>query len=467
MSEEIIETTTLTNRPLIKKDNLDKNQYTFSLLKAGFSRGILSKDIIENIQMQIMNILKEIIMRYTKGESTSVTVETAEKLLNSICYSIDAYSISIDNPEECIAILKEKSIKEIYNGGIEIVTACVKESKLLYKKIMPRKLKVPLMAYNDTLEAILGLFDKYEIVFNAQDKIATIDYPLAFDDMNAKGIFYIKQYLETLELENEFCNLFDIEDITKTLNDYGKIYEIDYTQALINIFEVIINNSIFSAILGNSAKTLNITKFQYNVLNNKLKSLETHKISSFINEGIEKMIIDLQINVSKLIEYIYKYKTLFLQRILNALENDSLNNLVVIDKEEELNINEILFEAGERIDDCSFRSLTNKIAKCRNGMEKIHLIKTNIHSVQDFIDILGADCLFDDEFGLLFNTLSDMELCVLGKVVFCEELRSGLLNLSSINLGNKDSEWQIQYISFIQSLGKERIKEIEKLIKFN
>ena len=43
------------------------------------------------MQIKISEILKDLIMRYTKGESTSVTVEKAEKLIIGIWYTIDAY----------------------------------------------------------------------------------------------------------------------------------------------------------------------------------------------------------------------------------------------------------------------------------------------------------------------------------------------------------------------------------------
>ena len=46
---------------------------------------------------QKYQLLNEIIMKYTRGESSSVTIETAEKLLIAIWYTIDAYLFSFDN----------------------------------------------------------------------------------------------------------------------------------------------------------------------------------------------------------------------------------------------------------------------------------------------------------------------------------------------------------------------------------
>jgi hypothetical protein len=45
---------------------------------------------------------------------------------------------------------------------------------------------------------------KYNILFEAHNTMASIDYPLAVDDMSLQGVFYIRQYLERLHIESQF-----------------------------------------------------------------------------------------------------------------------------------------------------------------------------------------------------------------------------------------------------------------------
>lgn len=59
---------------------LNKNEYIISLLKEGIKNREISNDDAIDIQIKIMDLLKEIIMKYTKGESTSVTVEVTQQL---------------------------------------------------------------------------------------------------------------------------------------------------------------------------------------------------------------------------------------------------------------------------------------------------------------------------------------------------------------------------------------------------
>jgi hypothetical protein len=438
-------TNSIGKKRLLKREDIDPYQYTVSLLKEGFRTGLADKGMIQSFETQVMLILRDIIMRYTKGESSSVTTETAEKLLVSIYYSIDACTKSISDPEEAIDLIKKKSIKEIYDDGIEIVTDCVKEAKKLYEEVAQNKLDVSNESYNSTIdEAIPDFFKKYGVVFNAQGTMADMDYPLAFDDMNVKGIFYIKNYLETLKLETCFCKLFTDEDINNILADYKT--------SLINIFELLINNSIFSVLSEGDPKSLIVSEHQFEFI---LRKLNTAQIKLIVNEAFKKMITGLDICDQELIDYIHRYeKVFFMHRFINAEENGSLRSLAIINKDKHME-NGIAFDPGKKMKNEAFRSVLSKIMGCTSAEDKVRIIRSAINSMDDFIDILRADCLFGDEFESLFRTLSDMELAALSRVVLIDELGDGPLSLSQEVIRKAEcrkdlEEWQLQFIKFIK-----------------
>ncbi len=190
------------------------------------------------------------------------------------------------------------------------------------------------------------------------------------------------------------------------------------------------------------------------------------EICIFIDKAIEKVIKDLAIDRVDLIDYMNKYKSLFVPRLLSSLENGNLHNMVVIDKEEKSTNSKIIFNEGDRVNDENFRSIIHKITKCENMQDKIDLIKSSVQSINDFIDLLNSNCLFGDEFTELFNSLRDIELSILAKIVFQEELSKGALNLSQgiKDKGDFDSEWERYYIDVLQNLSEDGIKLIEKYI---
>ena len=80
--------------------------------------------------------------------------------------------------------------------------------------------------------------------------------------------------------------------------------------------------------------------------------------------------------------------------------------------------------------------------------------------------MLKSDCLFEDEYILLFMSLSKLELAILGKYVFYGEYRMDNLNILKV-LSKKietNHEWEMFYIDYLKSLSKEKLSEIEKLI---
>lgn len=371
--------------------------------------------------------------------------------------------LKLDNPEAALMELKQKYIKKIYEEGIELLRLCVIETKKLYAKIRRNRLKVELEAYNTTIdEGIPCFFEKYTVIFEGHNTMASIDYPLVFDDMRVRGISYIKNYLEHLDIETEFCRLFKEEDIAKILKGFGKMCRLNHKIELINIFELLINNSIFSVLAGNKANQLNITKNQYNIINKKLKLIDLYVI---INKSVEKVIEELKINNPLLIEYINNYKELFIKRIINALENDCLNSLIILEDEESEKYT-FAFDEGKRMSEKDFKLTVNKIVKLSEIKDKIEVLNSNVQSLQDFIDVLNSDCFFGEEFEDIFNTLSDIELTILVKLVFYEELRDTITNLSVI-IDNKrgiEFEWQEYFIRFLDKLSKDKKEKIEKLI---
>jgi hypothetical protein len=450
---------------LVRCENLDPNQYMLSLLKEGFRVGLIDRPEIFSIQEQVMLILKDLIILYTKGESTSIKTETAEELLNSIYYSIDAYVSSLGDPEAGIALLKSAGIKETYDKGVEVVALIFKEAKQLCQEIVRNKLDVPLEVYNTSVtEALPEFFENYSVVFGAHDTACSLDYPLVFDDMNVRGVFYISNYIGNLDIETQFCRLFSKADIAKTLTAYGRTCRIDYKESPVNLFEVLVNNSVFSALSGNEASELAITAPQYEIIMGKLTGLDYTQMDKVFNAAVEKLIIDLRIDRPKLVEYIYRYKKDFVYRVLNAVENNNLNNIVLVSRDGKPQNKDSAFIEAERLDDDSFRHVVQRIMDCRTAADKVNMIMSGVRSLEDFVDILNADCLFGDEYEAVFTALGDTELAVLAKVIFKEELRDGSMHLSEIPVSRKEEsvEWQMEYMRFLQGLSGVRIKSIEE-----
>lgn len=337
----------------------------------------------------------------------------------------------------------------------------IEETKELYKHIKYNKLKIPLVIYNSTIdEAIPDFFANYNINYFSHDIMTSIDYPIVFDDMRVKGISYINQYLIKLNIETQICKMYNEAKVNELLERYGDIYNIDYRNSPINVFEIVINNSIFSILLGYSSNIIIHPEYRKHELLNILCNMDVVEIDDYINITFYKLIEEKEIKDVNQIKYLNEYRHTFNIRLLNAIKNKELNYLFITNQK---NSHIVEFNKLEKLDDKSFRYIINRLKKAKGMYEKISIIKKYINSIEDIIDIFKSGYIIDNEFEEMFKNLSSLELALLGKIVYREELRDNNINISYKD-DNNEIGWIKYYKKHINSLEKEEIEIIEKLI---
>jgi len=118
------------------------------------------------------------------------------------------------------------------------------------------------------------------------------------------------------------------------------------------------------------------------------------------------------------------------------------------------------------MDDDSFRILVEQLIDCASPAAKAALISSTVHSIEDFIDVLEAECLFENEFKVLYETLGDLELSILVRIVFLDEMRTAgpIFSFQEVLGKAKEMEWQAALIQFLQRLSPLRLEAIQTLV---
>lgn len=448
---------------------LKRNRYTLSLLSEGKRTGLLDLREISSIPYKFLLLLQDLIKRYTQGESSSVTTETAESLLASAMYAVDAYLWSMEDPEKALACLKANDIATLYVKGVEQIRQCFEDTKRLYHEVRKHKLDVPVDAYNMTIEESLPIFiKKYNILFDAHNTMASIDYPLAIDDMSLQGVFYIRQYLERLHIENQFCHQFKREDLLILLENFGGVCKFDYRIELFNIFELAFHHALFSVLSGGDARQIRISPYQFEQLERMFSNADAAGIGTMIHRAMNRLREELPIEDPGTTDYMKRCCGDLVRRIVNAAEHRRLQAVIITDKEEGIKPVVISLKTGDRMSDVRLRRLLDDIMQSITKEEKVRIIQSHFYSLHDYLDLLESDCLYGDEYEALYAAFGDMELAILTKIVFYEELRSGFADLQDIIQEKKEAErdWQIHLISFLKRLGTSRIRAIDELIGY-
>lgn len=109
--------------------------------------------------------------------------------------------------------------------------------RVMYEMVKDNMVKTANHVYNDTVfGGIQGFLKIYDPDFDAQNMKITADYPL-YNNLIEKleGVEFIKEYVNGIYLENEFCNMFENEKIERLLYSYANRYK----DLFINIFEIV------------------------------------------------------------------------------------------------------------------------------------------------------------------------------------------------------------------------------------
>lgn len=439
----------LEKQHVIKRENLNEEHYFEDILQQAGEMRLLNESELENIKLQCIQLLAKQTERYTGGESSSVTVEKAQSIMCSIFYCISVFLKSLPEPDMCIIELKKKPLYDLYKRGRKLIDTQIQYAQRLLKTARENRVNTDNIAYNDTIgEGMTSFFTSYDADFAAHDILPTIDYPLCNDKMNLKGIEYICSYLDKLIMENEFCQNYLYKDINCVLRGYNEYY----SDLLINIFERVLINALGSILTDKSACQLDIKEKQRQHLQKKLDGKSEIQLEELLKAASEKLFTELSISNDELQQYILADLKAVSENLYNALKNHQLKAVFVSFKEN--NTETVLqFEDGEKMDDELFRKIADEIMECHSVSDKITLIKENIRSVVDLVDIFEAGCIFNDEFISVFESMGDMELTLLLSTMPSDESDYDELK----------EEWQQSLINFLNKLDSDRRRHISEL----
>ena len=437
--------TMIMNNNIINKEEnmenlLSKEHFFQSLLQVLYYNDYLNKAEIEGIQFQILDILKENVNYYTKAESCSVKVEVAEQLILSIYYTIGIYLKSKSIMRERIKLIKENKMKELFLKGEKLLRIKVEEGKRLLEHVQKTKLKTGNIAYLDTIDyGIPPFFKEYDIRFSSHEAPGSIDYPLAIDEMDLVGIEYILEYLTKLNYENMFCSNFDNEEIQFLLKGYDK----NCDHLLINIFELVLTNYLGCVLIGKEGRSLNITEIDRYYLRNKMENLCEDELNIEIGLVAKRICDNFSIEHSSFVNYVSRTAIKIMPEIKRNIVIDKLEKtFITLDKSSD---NYIEYEDGKSMDNSKFKIITEEIRACSEVEDKIRIIKSEICSLKDLADVLGADCIFGDEFFEIFRTLNELDITLLLKYL------SNNLN-TEIDYGTEsEKEWKEEFKKYLNS----------------
>lgn len=183
---------------------------------------------------ELLPIVAELADKYTSKESTSVSYEKANQLMEAVLYCIHQC-------EDREGLLSKRGLpaREAYRLGCERLLKKVKKVQEAYNEMV-----VDFCAYGnencqDTVtEGIYAFFRYYDALFAPQETIITMDYPTIRPIIGSSGIDAIESYVKAISLEQQFLHAIPQETVYRILQQY----QTDYHKQFYNICSIVLRH---------------------------------------------------------------------------------------------------------------------------------------------------------------------------------------------------------------------------------
>jgi len=310
----------------INAKNIKYSNYVFTLTQEAYNTGYLTDVEMDIIKGKIGDALSECMYTYSSGESTSFMTETANNLLNSVMFAINAYLIALGDNEEALMEIRNESFKTLYHKGMKQLKLIMCEITGLLVKLRRTRINTPNMLYNDVIDTkIMKFLKTYNFATSAQSG-EKFDYPIAIPCSKMVGIYYIKGYLMNLYSENLYCKEYGTYEISRLYKTLCDAHNMPYDTAKVNIYIAVYLNAVFANYLMKGHDNLHITYDD---------CIKIQKLFSTLTETEQTEVIKsaaARVNHGNP-DYNEKVLNTWMPQLLNSIRHSTLKNCLVAAKE--------------------------------------------------------------------------------------------------------------------------------------
>ena len=124
-------------------------------------KGYITQETVQRIQLEMVNLWMEQIEDFNAGKSSSIEEKKAKSLMESIYHTLGFRLKSLKDLDESIDLLKNQSIKSLFQEGQELIQNRYQQLKEEYSTLKSHLIPTENIAYRDTYDKGLAPFFKF------------------------------------------------------------------------------------------------------------------------------------------------------------------------------------------------------------------------------------------------------------------------------------------------------------------
>lgn len=269
---------------------------------------------------ELLPIVSELAQKYAGYESTSITYEKAQSLMEAVLFCLSEYNSSAKDS----LVQKDISVKEQYNIGAKLLFEKVENIRKIFNEISFQFVDFGVKCLYDTVQKGIPQFLKwYDIKFCPQNMILTLDYPLLIDCSSLTGADAVYKYIRAIQTEQIFLRKFDRNYVMLVLEKYNS----EYRDMIENICSIVLTNIIGHIAIKKPFNDIDFLYEEYLQLSKIFAGKSIPDIENVVKDLIKKIVSQFYENDMDMLEYLCYETNNIAVRIYTANQHEQLSKI--------------------------------------------------------------------------------------------------------------------------------------------
>lgn len=262
---------------------------------------------------ELLPLVAKLAFKYTSGESSSVSYETANMLMEAVCYcigenewedgrdalegsgaiklgraAISSGAIKVSGSGSAWILRKSRNMTaaESYRQGFEKVLEKTRRTQERYNEMIADFRAYGNENYRDTvLKALPEFFMKYDPRFAPQETIIGMDYPTLLTVSEETGIDGVERYVSYISLEQRFFRKLPEGMAEELLTRFHE----EYREQFFNLGSIPLRHMLAAALLGRQPGR-EFSDQEYAALREFCAGRDRENLTEILNRLTEKLV---------------------------------------------------------------------------------------------------------------------------------------------------------------------------------
>lgn len=256
-------------------------------------------------------------------DSTSISYEAAESLMDAVMYCIRAYEHAAYGLEK----KQNATTREAYRIGYHLVQKQVLQVKALYEQQLSSFQDYGVACLHDTvLKGIPAFLQRYDVRFYPQNTLLTLDYPILQDLSGKTGVNAVLPYMQAIVLEQQFLSRFSRAYVEEVLS----AYHCQYTLLIENICSILLGNIFGHLLLQKPLSQKGFCEQEYQQIGTEITNVTKEKLEQTLHLMLERLVKEWYEADGALQQYLERECSNLAVRIKTAAETNGLQKLFLL-----------------------------------------------------------------------------------------------------------------------------------------